>query len=71
MRSPRFHVDILKKGKPAMTQEHMKFIINYRELKKECKGSHDRKHKPTPKMGSKTGYICSCCRKEVKKTSLN
>jgi len=32
---------------------------------KECKSSHDGKHKPIQKLGSKTGYICSCCREEI------
>jgi len=31
----------------------------------KCKGSHDGKHRPIIKLGSKTGFICACCRKEV------
>jgi hypothetical protein len=34
-------------------------------MKTECKGSHDGKHRPTPRMGSRTGYICKCCSKEI------
>ncbi len=33
----------------------------------QCDGSHDGNHRPIRKMGSKSGYICSCCRKEVEK----
>lgn len=30
-----------------------------------CRGTHDGKHRLIQKVGSKTGYICSCCNKEV------
>lgn len=35
--------------------------------KEECKGSHNGRHVLIEKMDSITGYICSCCRKEVDK----
>lgn len=34
-----------------------------------CEGSHDGKHRPIRKMGSSTGYICKCCRKEIENVS--
>lgn len=30
------------------------------------RGSHNGEHRPIQKMGSKTGYICKCCNKEIK-----
>ena len=40
-------------------------IHNTRE---ECKGSHNGIHRPVEKLGSITGYICSCCSKEIEKS---
>jgi len=31
----------------------------------KCKATHDGKHRPQKKLGSKTGYICKGCREEI------
>lgn len=35
------------------------------KTKEECQDSPSGNHRPVEKADSKTGYICSCCNKEV------